>query len=216
LNNQRLAEMKKETKKSLKEKCQKILHSYNGVVTSKEDFDFLMEVFKCHTEWEEKCKGQKIIRIEVGPAPGRPSKCFFIVREDGSKTDISYTHCINARTNDVQIKNACRNAIYPQIRDMKAKIKLPFVCPLSNMVVDSMDKVHIDHYDLDFNEVVEEWLKDKDKQAIFDNINKTEDNNTLTFFTSPEIVQDFIQFHNAHTHLRALSCQANLTRKRKK
>lgn len=56
--------------------------------------------------------------------------------------------------------------------------------------------------------------------AGVDNLHKyvceTKDNETTTYFTDEDIKENFIKFHNEHTHLRAIHRKENLsTRKRK-
>jgi hypothetical protein len=51
------------TKTALKKECQRILHSYNTTVSSPDDFQFLIKLFKFHPEWDEKTKGLNIKQI---------------------------------------------------------------------------------------------------------------------------------------------------------
>lgn len=218
------------TKKELTQRCRKILENEVGVEITGGDFSFLMtEIFPYHNRWNEK-KGVGVDKICVAIAPKddykKQTRCFKIIRSDGTCTDISFTKCI-ARCGredeyDKQllmelIHKACRTAIQPILAAFKKQIKYPFVCPLaSDIIVTCQSECHIDHYDLDFKDVVKQWLELR--VAIFDKIKDAivahEDNSSDVYFNNERIIEDFQKFHNEHTHLRAVSQTSNLKRKR--
>lgn len=210
-----LMNMNKTEKKNI---CKRILNSGVEELDSGENFEFLCEVFKGHDKYELKTKGQRIRKISIKKA-SYGTKCFYITREDGTETDISYVSCIESNKNK-KIKNissACRESIECIIKDLRHNLKFPFICPLSGFIIKSIKDVHIDHYDLDFKDVVSLWI---DENGGVDNLHKyvceTKDNETTKYFTNKDIKENFIQFHNGHTHLRAIHKNENLsTRKRK-
>lgn len=205
-------------KTETKKKCSNILNSGIDNFTLGEDFDFLCDLFKQHPRYKSKTKGQNIVCIKVKRAGRYNTKCFYIVREDGTETDISVYTCIDGK--EIKIKDinmACRDAIDPLIYKMRKSVKLPFVCPVSGVIVNSMNDVHIDHYDLDFKDVVSRWIEENGgEDEIYNYISDTNDNETVTYFVNPEIKKNFIDFHNLNTHLRAIHKQANLTIRKKK
>ena len=199
--------------------CSKILNdTYNSgsKVVDKPSADFLIKnIFSNHLRWKNKV-GVGIDHIEVGPN-GYGGKCFFIVRIDGSSTDISYVKSITPEKPIDYVYRACRTAIRPIIKKEREKIELPFVCPITNEIIYNIDDIHIDHYDLTFDEVFNEWIKDKDINELFNKtLDSSKDNSTITYFDDKEIIKDFVEFHNNHTHLRAVSKKANLGELRKK
>lgn len=206
------------TKEQIKERCRRILNSDQRVVASVEDFNFLIGVFKEHPYWDKKTKGLKIVRIEIGKAKGsHPTKCFYIVRENGEKTDISYIWCINKdNLKKKDVIQACRTAVDERIRTFKANLKFPLICPIDGVKLMSLSDVDIDHYDLTFDELVNLWIdKHGGVEVLWKYVNEIKDCDTDTCFTSPELNKDFVDFHDAHTHLRAISKHANRSTNKK-
>lgn len=78
-----------------------MLNRYSvGACVSETDAKDLTALLKRHDERDEKV-GAGIDHFEVSAAPdGHPGKCFWIVRTDGSKIDISFRHCLEARAGD--------------------------------------------------------------------------------------------------------------------
>ena len=87
--------MNKTEKKNI---CKRILNSGKEVVDNRDDFEFLCNIFKEHDEYELKIKNQKIIKISIKKS-SYGSKCFYITREDGTETDISYVSCMDSKKN---------------------------------------------------------------------------------------------------------------------
>lgn len=72
--------------------------------------------------------------------------------------------------------------------------------------------MHIDHYDLTFAELFNLWVNTRDIDYLYSQINDTsKDCETNVYFINQEIIDDFVQHHNSHTHLRAVSKIANLS-----
>ena len=102
--------MNKTEKKNI---CKRILNSGKEVVDNRDDFEFLCNIFKEHDEYELKIKNQKISIKKSSYG----SKCFYITREDGTETDISYVSCMDSKKNKKlkDIRSACRTAVEPLI-----------------------------------------------------------------------------------------------------
>ncbi|NDV80801.1 DUF3223 domain-containing protein [Bacteroides sp. 51] len=200
-------------KAALKEKCKKIRDSYDRVVTSVDDFQFLMSIFKYHPEWAQKTKGLNVKRIEVGVSEEFRTPCFYIIREDDTKTDVSFITCINGKpTPKQEISKACRNAIDPIIFKYRRNLSFPMTCPITNDVLYSFEEVHIDHHNPTFDNLIKVWIAENGgEEYLFQFINESLDNSTVTCFTSESIKQSFIEYHNTHSHLRPVSKKANLS-----
>ena len=190
------------TKKELTQRCRKILENAVGVEITGSDFSFLMtEIFPYHNRWDEK-KGVGVDKVYVAIAPKddykKQTRCFKIIRSDGTCTDISFTKCIARRGREDEydkqllmelIHKACRTAVQPILAAFKKQIKYPFVCPLaSDIIVTCQSDCHI---------ILDEELLDMD-----------------VYFNNERIIEDFQKFHNEHTHLRAISQTSNLKRER--
>ena len=202
-------------KKQQKEKCKQILYS-NGKI-SNENQKFLLNVFENHREWNIK-KGVGVDYIYVDKAYHEKSynqKCFYIARKDGSVTDISYNKSIHPPSKLTDISRACRYSIKEEIENFKSKNIFFGItkCAITKTIL-KYNETHIDHYDLDFKDLVKYWLKDKDINEVFDSINNTTDLTFETSFVKPELNKSFLKFHNSNTNLRAVTSNANLTRKR--
>jgi hypothetical protein len=200
------------TKKELTEKCRAIASAYdfNEVINNQEHFEFLLNLFSCHTEWELK-KGCGIKSIAI-KKDMYGKKYFFLNRIDGSGTDISYVHCISARTPLMQIKMACRYAIRSIIQKYKEENVQYNVstCPITGEIL-TRDNTHIDHYDLSFQQMFELWMQDKCIDDLYRKINRHEDKCLITLFTCTDTNSDFVEFHNKHCKLRAVTKTANLS-----
>lgn len=80
----------------VKSKSRAILNlSEDGAKLKEKDEAFLKDVIQFHEKYDEKIKD--FVHFEVGPHPNYDkTRCFFIVRKDGSKEDFSVSKCILA------------------------------------------------------------------------------------------------------------------------
>jgi len=171
-------------------------------------------VFSRHQEWEEK-KGVGIDHLEVRSNRYK-QKNFYIVRIDGSVTDISFLKSLQHPTKLSVVKEACRTAILPLILEIRSEIQLPFKCPLTGETVTDKKLIHVDHYDLTFDEVFNKWIEDKNLNELYEKVAKSQDNSEQTYFEDDIINKDFLDFHNKNTHLRVISAKANLSKQIRK
>lgn len=200
-------------KKDLIKRCQEILHGYpvRTPLPENEDVQFLLDLFKSHPHYELK-RGSGINHIFIDFTK-YANKCFNVTRLDGSVSDISFTQCISPSSQISDIKAACRSAIRAQIvRFRNDNVKYGVSkCPFTGEVL-TPDNTHIDHYDKPFNVVFSEWYLTKDPQALISGLNDTTIHGEMElFFLDTEIAKDFLTYHNANTHLRAVSVKANLS-----
>jgi len=174
-----------------------------------EDKQWLLSLFSNHPEWPEK-KGVGVADIQRKRTRWG-NYCFWIIRADGSQTDISYNHCISGKpTKRSEIVKACRSAVEKEIIDFRNTIQFgEDKCCITGEVL-TPENTHIDHYDLTFAEVFAEWVSGKDIDSLYKLINFTADGDTRTYFVDPAIRLDFLKYHNQNTHLRAVTKHANL------
>ena len=197
-------------KKEKTKLCKYILDNSDVRVEDKYSRFLMKYIFPYHPEWKDK-EGVGIDHIEVRP-DGYGHKCFYLIRKDSTVTDISYLTSITPPSKKEQVRTACRTAIRPTIKDIKNSVKLPYRCPITGDIITTMDDIHIDHYDMEFNDVFELWIKDKDLDWLYEDVMKSNvDGSTITSFKDESIIKDFIEFHNTHTHLRVVSKKANLS-----
>lgn len=197
------------TKADQKRKAQSILKSYKpGEFISNDDYYFMMSVFENHPDWERKM-GSGVDEISVQSAL-YGSKCFYLHRLDGTKTDISYNACLNAPTRLADIKKACRNAVVRDILKFRDEnvIYGETKCPITGDTL-TKENTHIDHYDKTFAELCNTWIESQNLQYLTSKLNQTQDNNMLTYFTDENLSRSFRIYHNMNTHLRAVTKYAN-------
>jgi len=200
------------TKKQKTEKCRMILHTTKDIVLHVSDFEFLLDIFESHANWEQK-KGVGVDYISVGNAT-YGTKCFFIHRIDGSKTDISFVSAITNPKPISKVKAACRFAIREEIVNFRKEnvIYNETKCPITGYVLTSYN-THIDHYDLTFNQMFNLWISQENVNLdyLIDQLEETKDNEFETKFKDNEIDLLFTKFHNENSKLRAVSSTANLS-----
>lgn len=196
-------------KKQVTEKCRDILYERIPI-----DYDFLLnDVFPYHPEWDTK-RGNGVLLVRIGNTK-YGNKCFFIERVDGTSTDISFTKCITNPSKCADIKKACRSAIRNEIVKFRKSIRFGIdKCELTGEILQK-DNTHIDHYDMTFDELFVMWIFDKRVEDLHKYINPMKDNEFETYFISEIIKNEFINFHNKNTHLRAVTIKANLSRPKK-
>ena len=164
-----------------------------------------------------KLKGQNIVEIYVRKSAHFRNLQFWIKREDGTETDISYPSCIDPRKPIDEIKDACRRAVESIITEYNFKHVYPTISDLSGQYIQCSDEAEVDHYDMDFVELVNNWVSlNGGEEKVHSKINETEDGSEITEFTDRELVESFIQYHNSHTHLRLITIEENRKRKKKK
>lgn len=212
--------MAEKNKAYLIKECKRILNEtpINGRVENQSDIEFLMDLFRNHAEWELKCNGQKIKSIVVRYTENG-TKCFWLIREDDTMTKISYTSCINPVSKKANVKRACRTAEEPRILEYKRSLTFPIVYTLNkkNTVLTSLEQVDIDHYDPDFDVLVDEWVGlNGGYDKLFNFVNKVDDKDTITRFTDPKLSENFAEYSRTHGKIRAISKCDNRSTRRKK
>lgn len=78
-----------------------------------------------------------------------------------------------------------------------------------------MHDLHIDHYDKPFKDIVDDFINQEGRESLFSKINMGEQDSPTTRFMDSEIINKFISFHNANTHLRVITRKENLSLARK-
>lgn len=204
------------TKKAKIERCQEILHRVKlGVKLSGIDEEFLIGVFEGHREWDLK-RGSGIDYITVNYTT-HGNKCFFLHRTDGSVTDISFHKAITQPRPVNDVIKACREAVDEVVSEFRQAnvVYYSTKCPITGEVL-TPETTHIDHYDSTFSEVFNQWSSTYDFNYLYSQVNATADLEDRTYFVNDTLAADFREFHNNHTHLRAVSKEANMKILRKK
>lgn len=197
------------TQKEITDRCKSILAKtpVNGFVKDTEDFNFLLESFALCPYFDMKTQGQRIKAIQKRKTGSYGTCCFYLIREDGSCTDISYTKMFRKDTLTDDVLAALRTAIDPIISEFRRSFK-PF--DYEGKHIEKVEDADVDHYDLKFRELASIWIEQKGGVAeLINKVNATEDGSAITCFTDEMLNEDFREFHNAHTHLRFLPKEIN-------
>jgi len=172
----------------------------NQILDNGKDFDFLIDFFKEHPNYNEKfesgCVG--FIKREVTEW-GKNNSCLRIIDEDLREKTISvnYTKSINKAT---EVTKALRDAIHPTIKEFKSRfVPGETQCEISKKILYDIYNVDIDHHNLDFVEIVFEFMKNRTFEELYQFVVYDK---TFTKFTNEKIKNDFIKFHNENTTLR--------------
>lgn len=175
------------------------------------DLEFVLEAFKTAPYYEEKARGQQIVKVTKRKSGSYGTHCFFIYREDETCTDFSYTKMyINDPDKDDVLK-ALRQAIDPIISKFR-KDFTPGVYEGERL--EDVSQADVDHYDRTFNELAWEWIRNNGGiEVLINKVNKTEDGSTITYFIDESLNESFRVFHDQNTHLRFLPKSINRSKK---
>lgn len=172
----------------------------NEILSEGDNFAFLLNFFKEHPNYDEKfengCVG--FIKREVIEW-GKSNSCLHIIDEDLREKTISvnYTKTINKAS---EVTKAFRDAIHPTIKSFKNKfIPGETKCEISNKILYDFYNVDVDHHNLDFVEIVFEFMKNRSFEELYKFVVYDK---TITKFANEKIKEDFINFHNDNTTLR--------------
>lgn len=156
-----------------------------------DDFDFLMDIFRRHPEAVMKLQsGVKRIWIERSKFN---TLCFWIERNNGTKTDISFMACL---TKIDYFKKACREEIEEQISDFKIKDKTP-------------KGFHVDHHPESFDSILMRFIAISGRSDVV----KSVDSVKGCSLKDREYAQKWRDFHLFHAILRSIPAQDNLRKK---
>ncbi len=176
-----------------------------------EPYFFLIKVFEMyHTEWQQRIGEHSVIGFQVKTAKGQSTQCLHIVLENFELEDsaISYTKLSKKLRVEADVKVACRTAI----DKLKSEFKIKHCngrCPLSDLEL-TLDNSVVHHYDKPMNTIINERVElNGGYQKVYKHVNSTIGGGTKTFFTDNKMIKDFIDYHNAHTHMIVLHKQGH-------
>lgn len=211
-----------------KNELRRILNSHKiGERTTEEETAFITAFFRrYHPEWYIKTQGLMQVvtyKIKAETDHQKPGRCFWLILENGAEEDIGYGR-LHARSVDNKkymrqnIAAACRTAVkQPSIKTFrdsilkKFKEGLPVYSDLSGKPILDEGDFHIDHYDLTFEDLVEKWIEIKGMEYLYQRINMNDHMSTITKFVDENLVEEFVQYHDQHTHLRVVTKEENLS-----
>ena len=187
----------------------------DGVTLDLFDSAFVLDLLRRHPEAAQKM-GCGISAIYVDRSPMYKTRGFYLLREDGSRTDISYLECIRETAHDKKVRCALRGAIEPQVLAVKqaAFAAAPagwVICPDTGEYL-VFTSAHVDHRaPLTFERLVELFLG---REGLgFDDI-EVIPSSDLTFqdeLVDAALCARWAAFHCEHAQLEIVSAIANLS-----
>ena len=204
-----LAGVEYRTKKAALEVCREILNSYQpGETVSDGHREILLDLFGYHTEWESKCGcGVQSIQVERNIF----TSGFWIIRVDGSRTDISYIKSLSPPSHESQVRAGFRSAIIQQILDFRAAAfskSETIQCAVTGDLI-QRENSHADHQ-VTFKQLVDDFMANRGLHMEQIEILPTKDGKLLTRLMDEKLVADWAEYHKKHAVLRMVKASVNL------
>jgi hypothetical protein len=188
------------------------------IITDGKQFDFINDYFKNHPNYLDKIsEGLKGYIYDLNKGHFKSTYCFYIVNDNGQKIDISYNYT-NKKCNNSNDKKEVLKAMRTTIEFIVEEKRKEFFynktkCEISGQIIGDISNCHIDHYDYDFRDVAERFLKHYNK-SYSDLSQYVIDTNSKRSFNNEILIKEFIKFHNSNTNLRFTTKEQNLKRKK--
>src|SRR5882757_391971 len=204
------------TKDAIRKKLRDILYAYPiGARVTGEDSGFLLELLHNHPNATEKI-GCGIEAFEVRQETSI-SRCFYLVRTDGTAENFSYKKCLNSPTPLAVFKSICRNLVYPQMYKLKSSYFREKAredgcvrCPITGKWI-TPDQAHVDHIPPDtFARLVTGFIDKNNINVEKVKIRDSEDANINKTFADDSLAENWVNHHDENAKLRVVSSFANL------
>lgn len=182
---------------------------------SEEHLKFMVGLLRYHP-WSDQKIGVGVKRIWIQKNENYETRCFWLERIDGTKTDFSFNQCVQPASIERDFKAACRAAIahvtinfrLSHFRDHAQDDVI--CCPVTGDMI-SIYESHVDHEPPNtFDVIVNEFIgiiKEIRPEMLTDHGDGIEGN----YLVDEALKQQWISFHNARAKLRVISIIANLS-----
>lgn len=205
------------TKKELQERVRSILWAYkSGDIVNMFDTPFLLSLFAQHPQAEQKI-GCGVARIEVRRNPVyTQTQGFWIVRADGTETDISYLECLAPTPHSKRFERACRVAVEPSTMAFKQRffddLVGPALCPYTGERLSFVGS-HVDHVPPEtFKSLLADFIRCYSIDVESVQIDGSGiDGAIQDTIADVQLNKLWIDYHNACANLRVISRTANLS-----
>ena len=204
------------TKDAIRKKLREILYAYPiGAKVTGEDSGFLLELLHNHPNAIEKI-GCGIETFEVRQE-NSISRCFYLVRTDGTAENFSYKKCLNSPTPLAVFKSICRNLVYPQMHNLKssyfrekAREDGCIRCPITGKWI-APEQAHVDHIPPDtFAKIVTGFIDTNSINVEKVEVREAEDVYINKTFVDESLAKNWVKYHDENAQLRVVSSFANL------
>lgn len=189
---------------------------------SGEWFNVVDGVLRLHESYKEKV-GVGGYELFVQQCVVNPrNRNFMIRREDGSTTDFSYYKALTPDNKASEIKRALRHLVQDQSINFKndyfenyADSKGRVLCASTGLKVTKKSS-HVDHYPLQFDEIVSSWFKLNNLKLDDVCLVPSFDNQRQPLLSDEQLIQSFYTYHSEVASYRVVLAAVNLQRKRAK
>ncbi len=190
------------SKKALTGRVRGILHESPIGPVRDQDAQFLRAFFRWHPNPDK--RAHEIVEVHVGRSE-LGSRCFLLVRHDGSVTDASYKKPLqalcNAPVHKISLAQAMRAAIQDQVNEFRARHPEP------EKAYDTTN-YHVDHgWPRTFKRLVEVFLSEQGFQ--FDDIQLASKDLQAGAELPEPLRSRWCEFHAKHARLRLLPRDVN-------
>ena len=206
------------TKKELTERIRSILaQSPLNTPLCNGEFEVVTDLFKLHPEVDTKIgSGIDHIEVRTNNEFAFGSRGFWIIRTDGTETDISYIKCLQGETaHRNQFVKACRAAIKPHIEHFRKeffRVAPTPTCCLTGQPI-RPDTCHVDHIPpYTFERIIDAFATLNGLDLNTPGLCVTGVDGWLMPTIADDLLRDkFIQFHHTFAQLRVISASANVS-----
>jgi hypothetical protein len=205
-----------ETKTQVTEYIKDIIANHPLGPLSGEALAVVGELFSFHPDSETKIgPGIERIDLRLNRNFSGTAKGFWIVRVDGTETDISYKKCLDSeRAYRNQFNHACRFAVKEHINAFKLEFFRVAVKPTCALTGDPItpENSHVDHIPpYTFKRIVESFIVLNALNVDVPGVCLSGvDGLMIPSFVDPVLRDKFVQYHNNLASLRVISAAANV------
>ncbi|MDQ3564214.1 MAG: DCL family protein [Pseudomonadota bacterium] len=206
-------------KKGAKQFFREMLARYrNSQNINDEDAEHLHNLLERHPEAPEKigCGVKRFFKAQTD----KGTSCFWLEREDGSRTDFSYITCVDSKRKSLyqEFAEACREAVQEELqrakkhhfeahRDSEGKV----ACDVTGEKVASYES-HLDHKKpMTFQVIVRTFVAGNQIDIKPEMLSIAGDAQCVTTFVDKDIENKFRDYHRSVADLRIVKSIANLS-----
>lgn len=203
------------TKAQVQEAVRAVLNSGDlGSTLNADEHELVLDVLMRHPERDAK-RIASTVRIERRAGRYQKDRCFWIVRNDGTSSDVSYIKAmanLNAgpgRDTTPLVMQMLRSEVRDQVEAFLAQQSFPIVCPFSLKSVSRGD-AHVDHWwPQTFKSLVFEWLESEDLDIADVPISPPRDGQLGRHCPDRALIGRWQVFHEWNARLRVISAEWN-------
>lgn len=194
--------------------CRPCGSSRSEIIANGLDYDFLIKAFSTyHEDWYKRTSNSSKIAffVEIPKEYGNDENCksFHLILDGEIPSDSSISHKFTKAgrlRQDVLI--CCREAIKP-IKDQLKIDSIGSLCPYKQIAL-TRDNIDIHHDVVKFSIIADNWINENGGvDTLHKYVSPSINGGTITKFTNEEIKQSFVEYHNRHAHLIAISKEAH-------